>query len=121
VPQLSTLCGPGTRSVNGRCELNPAACGAGTVRQAGQCVVPTQVPSFTTFSPWLVDGKRQAGPPRSSVRHSSVQGTPRAGSSALGLPVRGPENPSPQPGGPQRPLDALPVFSFILLSAGPIP
>jgi hypothetical protein len=42
--------------------------------------------------PWLVDGQRQAGPPRSSVWHSSVQGTPRARSSALGLPVRGPEN-----------------------------
>jgi hypothetical protein len=30
--------------------------------------------------PWLVDGQRQAGPPRSSVRHSSVQGAPRTGS-----------------------------------------
>jgi hypothetical protein len=29
--------------------------------------------------------------------------------------VRSPENPSPQPAGPQRPLDALPVFSFVRL------
>lgn len=49
-PQLATLCGPGTRSVNGRCELNPTACGAGTVLNNGQCVLPTPVPSFTTFT-----------------------------------------------------------------------
>jgi hypothetical protein len=35
---------------------------------------------------WLVDGHRQAGPPRSSVRHSSVQGAPGGGSSSFGLP-----------------------------------
>ncbi len=30
-------------------------------------------------------------------------------------PNASPENPSPQPAGPQRPLDALPVFSFVRL------
>lgn len=50
LPQLSTLCGPGTRSANGRCELNPTACGTGTTLVNGQCVVPTPVPSFTTFT-----------------------------------------------------------------------
>jgi hypothetical protein len=64
---------------------------------------------------WLVDGHRHAGPPRSSVRHLSVQGAPRAGSSSFGLPGRSPENPSPQAGGPPRPLDLLPVFSFVRL------
>jgi hypothetical protein len=49
------------------------------------------------------------------TRHSSVQGASRTGSSAFGLPVRSHENPSPQPAGPQRPLDALPVFSFVRL------
>ena len=29
--------------------------------------------------------------------------------------MRSPENPSPQPAGPQRPLDALHVFSFVRL------
>ncbi|MCA3011641.1 MAG: hypothetical protein INH41_04485, partial [Myxococcaceae bacterium] len=42
-------------------------------------------------------------------------GGPRTGSSAFGRPVRSPENPSPQPAGPRRPLDALPVFSFVRL------
>ncbi len=50
-PQLSTLCGPGTHVVSGRCELDGAvACGPGTTLTGGRCVLPTPVPSLATFT-----------------------------------------------------------------------
>ncbi len=61
-----------------------------------------------------VYGERQAGPPCSSVRHSSVQGAPGPGvppSVSPGLPVRSPENPSRRPAGPHAPSSPFQLCS----------
>jgi hypothetical protein len=68
---------------------------------------------------WLADGQRQAGPPRSSVRHSSVQGPPGPGVPPSVSPCAAPKTLPRSPPGPNAPSMPFPFSALFDLSFSP--